>query len=38
MGSRTLPHGKEIDDTRDDGLEVVPQPGFQQQQQREDDP
>jgi len=28
----------EVDGARDDGLEVVPQPGLQEQQQREDDP
>ena len=30
--------GNEIDDARDDGLEMIPQPRFQQEQQREEDP
>ena len=30
--------GKEIDGARDDGLEMIPQPGFQQEQQGENNP
>ena len=30
--------GKEIDGARDDGLEMIPKPGFQQEQQGENDP
>ena len=30
--------GNEIDDARDERLEMIPQPRFQQEQQRENDP
>ncbi len=33
-----LAPGNQIDDARDDGLEMIPQPGFGQENQREDDP